>query len=858
MKLLAVNINGQVLGVNILSWSTPTVSGCTPFLAIADNGVIPANYCNISSVTNWDKLGGNTTLSQGEIKAEIVKLIPNTPTEPQYRILETYTSVGLNSMTKVGNTLVFGGTLSGTTFLTGVTDSGVTKATFATYTGTTAPNTYKKITSVNYYTGTTAPATYKTITSVNYYTGTTAPSTYYNKTQINSYTGATNTAIGNRLLTTIYSTYTGTTVPTTYYNKTQVNNYTGATQTTTNGLQTQINDLSSTISQSQTFIFEHVAADIGGYEQLNSVATVLSGATEVVTVNGTQLIGSYVTSPSGVGITGITSGIWTFHFHASTSTGNNSNMRFDIYRRRGTGETLIFQTALIPITTTSIQPYQVTTLQSASNNWIITDRIVAKVYAVNTQSRTITWAYSSSANNAYIQTPISYSQSSPQWTNVQNKPSWLSGTTLQTFQTGHAHSQYALLTNAVTGATNLGSGNALYTSVSANKIQLKSISGGTGISISTTANQINICGTSSSVAWGNITGNITGQTDLNNCLNSKQATITGGATTITASNLTASRALVSDGSGKVAVSTITSAQIGYLSGTTTNIVPLINAKANIASPTFTGTVTIPTPFTLGAVIVRTTGTELNYVTGTTSNIQTQLGLLAPKANAVFTGTHASTGGIIDLNVSSNFAVNIANGTSTGTVGIGDGTGIQAINIGSGNAVKTIGIGNNATPANVITIGGDASTVTVGSVKTIIGTAGTTAGNGVRVRASRMSVNKPTTPQAGLNANTILTLADIFEAGIIGFTATAARNLTFPTAQGASGIVQNFPGTPAIGDTIQFTVFNVAAFAVTLVAGTGVTIVNAGTISTLTAGQPSRVVIIRVTSITPNAETVSIY
>jgi hypothetical protein len=42
---------------------------------------------------------------------------------------------------------------------------------------------------------------------------------------------------------------------------------------------------------------------------------------------------------------------------------------------------------------------------------------------------------------------------------------------------------------------------------------------------------------------------------------SRQATITGAATTITTSNLTIDRALVSDGSGKVAVSTVTSAQL---------------------------------------------------------------------------------------------------------------------------------------------------------------------------------------------------------------------------------------------------------------------------------------------------------
>jgi hypothetical protein len=51
------------------------------------------------------------------------------------------------------------------------------------------------------------------------------------------------------------------------------------------------------------------------------------------------------------------------------------------------------------------------------------------------------------------------------------------------------------------------------------------------------------------------------------------------------------------------------------------------AYAPIASPTFTGTVTIPTPFTLGATSVTTTGTQLNYLnaaTGTTGTTSTNL------------------------------------------------------------------------------------------------------------------------------------------------------------------------------------------------------------------------------------------
>ena len=66
-------------------------------------------------------------------------------------------------------------------------------------------------------------------------------------------------------------------------------------------------------------------------------------------------------------------------------------------------------------------------------------------------------------------------------------------------------------------------------------------------------------------------------------LNGKQASITGGASTITSSNLTASRALVSNSSGKVTVSTVTSTELGYLDGVTSNIQTQLNNKASTSS-----------------------------------------------------------------------------------------------------------------------------------------------------------------------------------------------------------------------------------------------------------------------------------
>lgn len=65
---------------------------------------------------------------------------------------------------------------------------------------------------------------------------------------------------------------------------------------------------------------------------------------------------------------------------------------------------------------------------------------------------------------------------------------------------------------------------------------------------------------------------------LQTAVNGKQDTVTGGASTIVDSNLTADRALVSNSSGKVAASTVTSTELGYLDGVTSAIQTQLNAK----------------------------------------------------------------------------------------------------------------------------------------------------------------------------------------------------------------------------------------------------------------------------------------
>jgi hypothetical protein len=176
-------------------------------------------------------------------------------------------------------------------------------------------------------------------------------------------------------------------------------------------------------------------------------------------------------------------------------------------------------------------------------------------------------------------------------------------------------------------------------------------------------------------------GNVDNTSDLNKpistltqtALNTKQATITGAASTITTTNLTASRVLVSDGNGKVAASSITSTELDYLDNVSSNIQTQLNGKASTSDLAtkqniITGAAsTITTSFlTANRALVSDgngrvaassiTSTELGYLSGVTSNIQTQL-----DAKGTGNGTVTSVTGTAPISVS--------NGTSTPAISI---------------------------------------------------------------------------------------------------------------------------------------------------------------------------------------------
>jgi hypothetical protein len=138
-------------------------------------------------------------------------------------------------------------------------------------------------------------------------------------------------------------------------------------------------------------------------------------------------------------------------------------------------------------------------------------------------------------------------------------------------------------------------------------------------------------------------------------LDAKQATITGAATTIDDTDLTASRALASDGSGKVAVSAVTSTELGYLDGVTSAIQTQLDAK----QATITGAATTIDDADLTAsralvsdgsgkvAVSAVTSTEIGHLDGVTSAIQTQLDAKSSTANAEALAAGIASVGVAD-------------------------------------------------------------------------------------------------------------------------------------------------------------------------------------------------------------------
>jgi hypothetical protein len=119
-----------------------------------------------------------------------------------------------------------------------------------------------------------------------------------------------------------------------------------------------------------------------------------------------------------------------------------------------------------------------------------------------------------------------------------------------------------------------------------------------------------------------------------------------GSTFVTGPGITANRAIASDNNAQAVASATTDTELGYLSGTTSNVQTQLNSKASLASPAFTGTPTgigIPVYARVTSSDATTTGQALTNVTGlsvalTTNAVYEFEAVLGVTTSAVTTGT----------------------------------------------------------------------------------------------------------------------------------------------------------------------------------------------------------------------------
>ena len=141
------------------------------------------------------------------------------------------------------------------------------------------------------------------------------------------------------------------------------------------------------------------------------------------------------------------------------------------------------------------------------------------------------------------------------------------------------------------------------------------------------------------------------KTEVTIGLQSKQDTISGGASSVVSSDLTANRALVSNQSGKIAVSSITSTELGYLDNTTSNIQTQLNGKQakltqgtgiSISGNTISATVSAPTWGNISGTLSNQTDLQ------TALNAKANASDLPSASELVPDTTGASSGNVLTL------------------------------------------------------------------------------------------------------------------------------------------------------------------------------------------------------------------
>jgi len=179
-------------------------------------------------------------------------------------------------------------------------------------------------------------------------------------------------------------------------------------------------------------------------------------------------------------------------------------------------------------------------------------------------------------------------------------------------------------------------------------------------------------------------------------LNAKQATITGAATTIVSSDLTASRAAISNSSGKIAVSTVTDTELGYVSGVTsaiqTQLGTKLTASNNLSDVSSTSTARTNLGLAIGTN-VQAYDAELAAIAGLTSAADKGIQFTGSGTAAVFDLTTAGKALLDDADASTQRTtlglgtISTQNANNVAVTG-GTITGLTSPSSGSDAATKT--------------------------------------------------------------------------------------------------------------------------------------------------------------------------
>jgi len=214
--------------------------------------------------------------------------------------------------------------------------------------------------------------------------------------------------------------------------------------------------------------------------------------------------------------------------------------------------------------------------------------------------------------------------------------------------------------------------------------------------------------------------------DLNTAITDNRS---GAVSTVYKDDLTASRALASDSSGKIAISAVTSTELGYLDGVTSAIQTQLDAGVTNAAAVVTeavgiearrvaniaGAVSTITTSDLTAsravvssgagkvAISDVTSTEIGYLDGVTSAVQTQLdskiAITASAANDFVTFTRLNAN--INL-VSANVALGLKQLINVAASATGEGTGSNNFFVATPPGSNPIAIDNVIVSLNGIT------------------------------------------------------------------------------------------------------------------------------------------------------------